>query len=127
MSEEMTNLLIALIPSIVGVLGIIASVVSCVNKLRSISNGAEKENRELKEHLKTSLISNADLIVKYNEVVIRLDALHDDIKFHIESNEDCAKCLEAYKGVIASHEAEMESLKAELARVRAQLKALLKE
>lgn len=127
MTEEITNLIIALIPSIVGVLGIIGSVLTCVSKVKALTNDSSKQVAELRQRLKESISSGADLQIRYDEIKLRLDSLHEDVKEATAAKLAQLQETATARSEMAAQSQEIKELTAELKKVKAQLRALLKE
>lgn len=118
-ATQITNLLVALIPSIVGVLSIVSSLAVAISKFKQTAADSSAAARELRE-------KNAALIesgVKLKEVAIQS---HKELIEQTKLIEKQVKENEELKNSLEELKAALENSRKETANVKAQLTELLR-
>lgn len=127
MTEEITNLIIALVPSIVGILGIVGSVLTCIMKVRSIANDSASEVKNLHRQLADSAAANIAIINSNAQLKDELKALEAAIaKLAADQSEILDKQI-SDAAEKSKQTAEMAVLLEELEKVKAQLASIAEE
>lgn len=82
--NEITNLLVALIPSVAGVLSCVGVFIGSIVKVKQLRNDAAETNRVLQDRIKALVYDNAELIKKLNELELNNFKINSSLLQKIE-------------------------------------------
>lgn len=127
MDQNIINLLIALIPSITGVLALVGSAVACITKVKGMTDNHANDLVELQKKLKDSVNQNIQLSVQNESIKKALDEEQENLVKEVARQRDCfMQIVETNKELIAQNE-ELKKQNQELVKIKQQLTELLKK